>query len=154
MDGDARPHRAKVTKRYLQQETIERRDWSVKIPDLRDLIPMDLRCDILQRGSFKSTQCAKFPTSGGRCSYWRMIKYSSGWISDANSQLPSKIVVERLFGRKVDILDILLSTIFIITESFAKIKIKCYRFLTSVVFRAGLCLFGVPSLMRLWSLTL
>jgi hypothetical protein len=106
MDDTTRPHRALVTKMYLQQETIEPRDWSVKIPDLRDLIPMDLRCDILQRGSFKSTQCAKFPTSGGRCSYWRMIKYSSGWISDANSQLPSKTVVERLFGREVDLLDI------------------------------------------------
>jgi hypothetical protein len=40
MDGNARPHRAKVAKRYLQQETIERRDWSVKISDLRDLIPI------------------------------------------------------------------------------------------------------------------
>jgi hypothetical protein len=69
MDDTTRPHRALVTKMYLQQETIEPRDWSVKIPDLRDLIPMDLRCDILQRGFFKSTQCAKFPTSGGRCTY-------------------------------------------------------------------------------------
>ena len=50
MDGNARPHRAKVAKRYLQQETIERRDWSVKISDLRDLIPMELRCDIPHRG--------------------------------------------------------------------------------------------------------
>jgi len=49
MDDNTRPHRAIVTTRYLQQETIERRDWSVKIPDLRDLIPMEPPCDILQR---------------------------------------------------------------------------------------------------------
>ena len=68
MDGDARPHRAKVTKRYLQQETIERRDWSVKIPDLRDLIPMEFAV-IYLIADFKSTQWTKFPKSGGRCTY-------------------------------------------------------------------------------------
>ena len=68
MDGDARPHRAKVTKRYLQQETIERRDWSVKIPNLRDLIPMEFAV-IYLIADFKSTQWAKFPKSGGRCTY-------------------------------------------------------------------------------------
>ena len=49
MDDNTRPHHAIVAKRYLQQETIERRGWSVKIPDLRDIIPMEPPCDIIQR---------------------------------------------------------------------------------------------------------
>ena len=49
MDDNTRPHHAIVTKWSLQQETIERRDWSVKIPDLMDIIPMEPSCDIIQR---------------------------------------------------------------------------------------------------------
>jgi hypothetical protein len=42
-----------------------RRDWSVKIPDLRDLIPMEFAV-IYLIADFKSTQWAKFPVTLAR----------------------------------------------------------------------------------------
>ena len=34
MDNNARPHRARIVNEYLQQETIEHKDWPANSPDL------------------------------------------------------------------------------------------------------------------------
>lgn len=46
MDDNARPHRARVVTRYLEQETIERMDWPARSPDLN---PVEHAWDMLQR---------------------------------------------------------------------------------------------------------
>ena len=46
MDDNARPHRARVVTEYLEQEGIERMDWSARSPDIN---PIEHVWDILQR---------------------------------------------------------------------------------------------------------
>ena len=64
MDGNARPHRARIVNEYLQQESIERMDWPEKSPDLN---PIDHAWGLLATSDFKSTNPAKLLTRASRC---------------------------------------------------------------------------------------
>ena len=64
MDGNARPHRARIVNEYLQQESIERMDWPATSPDLN---PIDHAWGHLATSDFKSTNPAKLPTRASRC---------------------------------------------------------------------------------------
>jgi hypothetical protein len=41
MDDNAPPHRAHIVRDYLEQESIQRMDWSARSPDLN---PIELAC--------------------------------------------------------------------------------------------------------------
>jgi hypothetical protein len=101
MDDNARPHRARIVNEYIQQETIERMDWPANSPDL-NLI--EHAWDILQR---RISNRQNQPNS---------LQELANTLVDEWSRIPQvefqtlirsfQIVVERLFVREVDILDI------------------------------------------------
>jgi hypothetical protein len=45
MDGNARAHRANITKRYLEEATIVRTDWTARTPDLNQLEHLGYRTE-------------------------------------------------------------------------------------------------------------
>jgi transposase len=101
MDNNARPHRARIVNEYIQQETIKRMDWPANSPDL-NLI--EHAWDILQR---RISNRQNQPNS---------LQELANTLVDEWSRIPQvefqtlirsfQIVVERLFVREVDILDI------------------------------------------------